>query len=85
MEPQITGKIEDFIKTLGEEELRYLNRPVIERLNPASPGLRFHKLEKAEDKNFRPVRVNSDIRIIVHIQSLRGSLPEYIRSVKRAQ
>ena len=27
-----TRKIEEFIKTLGEEELRYLNRLIIERL-----------------------------------------------------
>lgn len=34
--------------------------------NPASPGLSFHKLDKAKDKNFWSVRVNADIRIIVH-------------------
>jgi len=32
----------------------------------AKPGLSFHKLDKARDKNFWSVRVNSDIRIIVH-------------------
>ena len=26
----------------------------------------FHKLDKAKDKNFWSVRVNSDIRMIVH-------------------
>jgi len=34
--------------------------------NPASPGLSFHKLDKAKDKNFWSVRVNADIRMIVH-------------------
>jgi superfamily I DNA/RNA helicase len=34
--------------------------------NPASPGLSFHKLDKAKDKNFWSVRVNADIRLIVH-------------------
>ncbi|HRZ46487.1 MAG TPA: 3'-5' exonuclease [Candidatus Paceibacterota bacterium] len=36
------------------------------QVNPAGPGLSFHKLEKAKDKNFWSVRVSSDIRLIVH-------------------
>ena len=36
------------------------------QLNPASPGLRFHKLDRAKDANFWSVRVNDDIRLIVH-------------------
>src|SRR5688572_7283318 len=36
------------------------------QLNPANPGHQFHKLDKAKDKNFWSVRVNSDIRLIVH-------------------
>ena len=36
------------------------------QLNPANPGTSFHKLDKAKDKNFWSVRVNSDIRLIVH-------------------
>lgn len=36
------------------------------QMNPASPGLSFHKLDKAKDKNFWSVRVNLDIRMIVH-------------------
>lgn len=36
------------------------------QMNPASPGLRFHKLDKSKDKNFWSVRVNDDVRIIVH-------------------
>jgi len=36
------------------------------QLNPASPGMSFHKLDKAKDKHFWSVRVSSDIRIIVH-------------------
>lgn len=42
------------------------------QLNPASPGLSFHKLDRARDKNFWSVRVNADIRLIVHRTS--GSL-----------
>jgi plasmid maintenance system killer protein len=35
-------------------------------MNPANPGMNFYKLDKARDKNFWSVRVNSDIRRIVH-------------------
>ncbi len=36
------------------------------QVNPSNPGLSFHKIERAKDKNFWSVRVSSDIRIIVH-------------------
>lgn len=42
------------------------------QLNPASPGMSLHKLEKARDKNFWSVRVSADIRLIVH--KTQGSL-----------
>src|SRR6266478_5708353 len=36
------------------------------QLNPSSPGLRFHRLERPRDPNFWSVRVSDDIRLIVH-------------------
>lgn len=36
------------------------------QINPANPGFSFHKLERAKDKNFWSVRVNRDLRLIVH-------------------
>lgn len=36
------------------------------QVNPSSPGLRFHKLERGKDKNFWSLSVGMDIRIIVH-------------------
>lgn len=36
------------------------------QMNPAHPSLQFHRLDKTKDKNFWSVRVNADIRIIVH-------------------
>lgn len=42
------------------------------QVDPARPGLRFHRVDGSKDKNFWSVRVNSDIRIIVHRTS--GSL-----------
>ncbi|WP_374962924.1 3'-5' exonuclease [Spongiibacter tropicus] len=36
------------------------------QINPANPGLSFHKLDRAKDTNFWSVRVSRDIRVIVH-------------------
>lgn len=35
-------------------------------MDTSAPGLSFHKLDRAQDKNFWSVRVNADIRLIVH-------------------
>ncbi|MEM9625355.1 MAG: 3'-5' exonuclease [Pseudomonadota bacterium] len=36
------------------------------QVNPAHPGLQFHRIERAKDENFWSIRVNRDIRLIVH-------------------
>jgi hypothetical protein len=36
------------------------------QMDPSVPGLSFHRLDKAKDKRFWSVRVNADIRLIVH-------------------
>ncbi len=36
------------------------------QLNPAAPGLRFHRITDSRDPNFWSIRAGSDIRIIVH-------------------
>lgn len=36
------------------------------QMNPANPGMSFHKIDHSKDKNFWSVRVSSDIRLIVH-------------------
>ena len=36
------------------------------QMDPSSNGLSFHKLDRAKDANFWSVRVNADIRIIIH-------------------
>jgi len=50
----------------GEEQKAVKTTAFDLQINPASPGLSFHKLDKAKDKNFWSVRVSSDIRVIVH-------------------
>lgn len=34
--------------------------------NPDQPGLQFHRIDKSKDPNFWSVRINRDLRIIVH-------------------
>lgn len=36
------------------------------QMDPASPGMQLHRLERPKDPNFWSVRVNRDVRIIVH-------------------
>ncbi len=36
------------------------------QMNPASPGIQFHRIDRSKDPNFWSVRVNRDLRIIVH-------------------
>ncbi|MHB9090772.1 MAG: 3'-5' exonuclease, partial [Chloroflexota bacterium] len=50
----------------GEEQKAVKTTAFDLQLNPAYPGLSFHKLDKAKDKRFWSVRVDGDIRLIVH-------------------
>ena len=36
------------------------------QVDPAHPGMQFHKIDRAKDRNFWSVRVNRDLRLIVH-------------------
>jgi len=50
----------------GEEQKAVKTTAFDLQMNPANPGMAFHKLAKARDKRFWSVRVNDDIRLIVH-------------------
>ena len=50
------------------------------QLNPANPGISFHKLDKAQDKNFWSVRVNRDLRLTA---ARRASFPVMLATTKR--
>ena len=36
------------------------------QMDPAHPGMQFHRIDNAKDPNFWSVRVNRDVRLIVH-------------------
>lgn len=50
----------------GEEQKAVKTTAFDLQMNPVSSGMSFHKLDRAKDKNFWSVRVNKDIRLIVH-------------------
>ena len=73
MDFRIADTFTDSLARLTGDEQKAVKTTAFDlQLNPASPGMSFHKLDKAKDKNFWSVRVSSDIRLIVH--KTRGSL-----------
>jgi len=50
----------------GEEQKTVKTTAFDLQLNPANPGMSFHKLDRARDKNFWSVRVSRDLRLIIH-------------------
>jgi len=73
MEFRIADTFTDSLGRLTGEEQKAVKTTAFDlQLNPAAPGMSFHKLDRARDKNFWSVRVNADIRLIVHRTS--GSL-----------
>jgi len=64
---RISGTFTDGLARLTGEEQRAAKTTAFDlQLDPASPGMQFHKLNKAKDRNFWSVRVNADLRLIVH-------------------
>src|SRR3954463_9752542 len=67
MDFRIADTFTDSLARLTGDEQKAVKTTAFDlQLNPANPGLSFHKLDKAKDKNFWTVRVGSDIRLIVH-------------------
>ena len=53
-------------KLTGDEQKSVKTTAFDLQLNPANPGMSFHKLDRAKDPRFWSVRVSWDIRLIVH-------------------
>src|SRR4029079_4767796 len=67
MEFRIADTFSDSLARLTGDEQKAVKTAAFDlQLNPVNPGMSFHKLDKAKDKNFWSVRVNRDIRLIVH-------------------
>jgi mRNA-degrading endonuclease RelE of RelBE toxin-antitoxin system len=64
---RIADTFTDSLARLTGEEQKAVKTTAFDlQMNPASPGMQFHKLEKARDPRFWSVRVGRDIRLIVH-------------------
>jgi superfamily I DNA/RNA helicase len=67
MEFRIAESFTDSLARLTGEEQKAVKTTAFDlQMDCSSPGLSFHKLDKARDKNFWSVRVSKDIRLIVH-------------------
>src|SRR3712207_6091207 len=53
-------------KLTGDEQKAVKTTAFDLQMNPAQPGLQFHKVDRARDPNFWSVRVSRDVRLIVH-------------------
>jgi len=73
MEFRIADTFIDSLSKLSNEDQKAVKTTVFDlQVNPASPGMSFHKLDRVQDPSFASVRVSRDVRVIVH-QS-KGSL-----------
>ena len=67
MEFRIADTFTDSLSRLTSDEQKAAKTTAFDlQVNPTGTGHGFHKLEKSKDKNFWSVKVNSDIRLIVH-------------------
>src|SRR5512145_2584242 len=57
---------ESLARLTGDEQKAVKTTAFDLQINPASPGMNFHKLAKSRDKGFWSVRVNQDVRLLVH-------------------
>ena len=67
MEFRIADTFTDSLAKLTSEEQKSVKTTAFDlQMNPANPGMQFHRLEAARDPRFWSVRVTRDIRLIVH-------------------
>jgi hypothetical protein len=67
VEFRISDTFTDSLARLTGEEQKAVKTTAFDlQVNRAAPGLSFHKLDGARDKRFWSVRVNGDLRVIVH-------------------
>ncbi|MFN7308062.1 MAG: DNA helicase, partial [Acetobacteraceae bacterium] len=67
MEFRIAATFTESLARLTAQEQKAVKTTAFDlQMDASAPGLSFHKLDRAVDKNFWSVRVNADIRLIVH-------------------
>lgn len=67
MEFRIADTFTGSLAKLTNEEQKAVKTTAFDlQVDPSSPGMQFHRVERAKDPNFWSVRVSRDIRLIVH-------------------
>lgn len=67
MEFRISDTFADSLTKLNNDEQKLVKTTVVDlQLDPSSPGLAFHKLDRAQDARFASLRASRDLRVIVH-------------------
>ena len=70
MDFRIADTFTDSLARLTGDEQKAVKSTAFDlQLNPASPGMSFHKLDRAKDPRFWSVRVGTDLRLMVHKSS----------------
>jgi len=63
----IASSFTDSLTKLTAQEQKAVKTTAFDlQMDPANPGMQFHRVEHAKDSNFWSVRVSSDLRLIVH-------------------
>ena len=64
---RIGDTFQDSLARLTGEEQKLVKTTAFDlQTNPVNPGMSFHRLDRAKDRNFWSVRAGRDIRLIVH-------------------
>lgn len=58
--------IDSLVRLTNDEQKAVKTTAFDLQMNPANPGMQFHKLDRARDPRFWSVRVSRDVRLIVH-------------------
>src|SRR5262245_32835790 len=67
MEFRIADTFTDALARLTAQEQKAAKTTAFDlQLDPSAPGLQLHRIDKSKDPNFWSIRVNRDLRIIVH-------------------
>jgi superfamily I DNA/RNA helicase/mRNA-degrading endonuclease RelE of RelBE toxin-antitoxin system len=67
MEFRISDTFTDSLAKLSNQDQKSVKTTAFDlQMDPSNPGMKFHKLDRAQDPNFSSVRVSKDLRVIVH-------------------
>ena len=63
----IADTFTDSLKKLSNPEQKQTKTTVFDlQMNPSHPSLKLHRIDRAKDQNFWTIRVNDDLRCVLH-------------------